>query len=214
MTCGFVLERLLCLFLTKKWTQKRVYENGRFFLPWDLIDHPRPLNITLLLMLAYQVEGIIFPKKCLQKIMPLIQFYLFAQVYLNLTNHFFIILQNKCKKIVKIKPKFSVDEFRPELDFLCVHGTFCVHNTVHVGAVFFLYIQCYLLAHSVQLMCVPCNLYTLMLPMWGSCYLNAYHVKDYSYAYKTIYLTTVPFFHTAQFLYTQFNVYLRYSLFL
>ena len=34
MTYGFRLGQLLCLFLTKKWTQKRVYGNGRFFLPW------------------------------------------------------------------------------------------------------------------------------------------------------------------------------------
>ena len=34
MTYGFCLGQLLCLFLTKKWTQKRVYGNGRFFLPW------------------------------------------------------------------------------------------------------------------------------------------------------------------------------------
>ena len=41
------------------------------------------------MMLVYQVEIITFPKIFLQKIMPSIQFYLFAHVYLNLTNHFF-----------------------------------------------------------------------------------------------------------------------------
>ena len=61
----------------------------------------------------------------------------------------------------KSSVKKSRDERRPELDFLWVHGTICAQNTVHLGAVLFLYIQCYLLAYSVPLMCVQCNLYAL-----------------------------------------------------
>ena len=55
-----------------------------------------------------------------------------------------------------------MDKLRQELDFLCVHDTFYAHNTIHVGAVFFLYIQCYLLAYSVPFMCVQSNLYALI----------------------------------------------------
>ena len=98
--------------------------------------------------------------------------YLFAHVYLNLTIDALGLLG------------LSIDELRLQLDFLCVHGNlvpraifkkqhlfrlrlrtymafFCAHNTVHMGAVLFLYIQYYLLAHSVPLMWVQCNLYAL-----------------------------------------------------
>ena len=40
-------------------------------------------------MLIDQVEVITFPKMFLQKVIPSTQFYLFPQVHLNLTNHFF-----------------------------------------------------------------------------------------------------------------------------
>ena len=40
-------------------------------------------------MLVYQVEVIIFSKTFLEKIMSSIQFYLFADLHLILTNHFF-----------------------------------------------------------------------------------------------------------------------------
>ena len=43
--------------------------------------------------------------------------------------------------------------------------------------------------------------------MWVKCYLNAYNVKDYSCAFKTVYLSTVPFFCRLQFLCTQINGY-------
>ena len=40
-------------------------------------------------MLVYQVEIITFQKVFLHNIMLSIQFYLFAHIHLNLTNHFF-----------------------------------------------------------------------------------------------------------------------------
>ena len=31
----------------------------------------------------------------------------------------------------------AFNRLRPELDILCVHGTICAHDTVHLGAVLF-----------------------------------------------------------------------------
>ena len=51
-------------------------------------------------MLVYEVEVLIFPNIFLQKIMPSIQFYLFAHVCLNLANHFLSFYEVICKKVV------------------------------------------------------------------------------------------------------------------
>ena len=113
-------------------------------------------------MLINQVEVITFPKIFFQKIIPYIQFYLFAHVNLNLTNLFFLpFLKMNVKKIEQRKPALSRDELRPELDFLCVHDIICALILFIWGAVLFLYILCYLLAYSLPLMCVQCNLFAL-----------------------------------------------------
>ena len=46
-------------------------------------------------------------------------------------------------------------------DFLCVHGTICALILFMCCAVLFLSIQRYLLAYSVALVCIQCNLHAL-----------------------------------------------------
>ena len=54
-----------------------------------------------------------------------------------------------------------MDKLKLELGFLYVHGTTCALMLFIWGVVLFLYIQCYLLAYSVPLVGVQCNLYAL-----------------------------------------------------
>ena len=129
-------------------------------------------------------------------------------MYLNLTNHFFvpfgkINVKNYCKK----KPRLPIDKLRPELDFLC--DTFCVHyscgcSALFINTVLLSCVQCVIYVRTGQLICTKCHLCglgaTSMLPMLKIIYVRT-----------TISLSTLQFFRTAQFLYTQFNKCWRYS---
>ena len=62
-------------------------------------------------------------------------------------------------------------------DFLYVHGTICALILFIWGAVLFLYIQCYLLAYSVPLVCLECNLHALNAIYVSQVLLKCLHSK-------------------------------------
>ena len=78
----------------------------------------------------------------------------------------------------------------------------CAHNTIHLGCsalfvhtVLFTCVQCAINVRTVQFICIKCYLCelggTCLCELGATC---AYNVKNYSCAYKTIFLRTVPFF--------------------